>query len=419
VARNGAGTYNLPAGQPVVTGTVISSTTFNTLTSDIATALTASIANDGQTVPVANLPMGGFKLTGLGDATVANDAIRYNGALGTPSSGTVTNLTGTASININGTVGSTTPTTGKFTTVTATGGINEARGSIAMHATTMDLWAQPNIIDGTSSAVTITAIANAPQAGARRVLYPVAASVITNGATFAVDGAANATAAAGDRWEFEAITTSTYKVHITKADGTAVASGASSGFATGMGMALHTATVPSGWILADGRTIGDASSGATNRANADCQALFTEFWNSYANAELAVSGGRGANAAADWAAHKTIGVPDLRGRTIVGKDNMGGTTASRITSGGSGITGTTLGASGGTETHTLTTAQLASHQHTINVRGSGTGALTSINSTNATDGDNLGGASSTANAGSGSAHQNTQPSIVCNYIIKL
>ncbi len=37
-------------------------------------------------------------------------------ALGTPSSGTVTNLTGTASININGTVGATTPTTGVFTT---------------------------------------------------------------------------------------------------------------------------------------------------------------------------------------------------------------------------------------------------------------------------------------------------------------
>jgi hypothetical protein len=110
------------------------------------------------------------------------------------------------------------PTTGG----SMTGPINEARGSVAMHATTMNLWAQPNIIDGTSSAVTITAIANAPQAGARRVLYPVANSIITNGATFAVDGAANATAAAGDKWEFEAITTSTYKVHVTKKDGTAV-----------------------------------------------------------------------------------------------------------------------------------------------------------------------------------------------------
>ena len=39
--------------------------------------------------------------------------------LGTPASGTVTNLTGTASININGTVGATTPTTGVFTTLTS------------------------------------------------------------------------------------------------------------------------------------------------------------------------------------------------------------------------------------------------------------------------------------------------------------
>jgi hypothetical protein len=56
--------------------------------------------------------------TGTAGAFVVN-----GGALGTPSSGTVTNLTGTASININGTVGATTPTTGNFTTVTATTGI--------------------------------------------------------------------------------------------------------------------------------------------------------------------------------------------------------------------------------------------------------------------------------------------------------
>lgn len=105
---------------------------------------------------------------------------------------------------------------------TFTGPVNEARGSVAMHATTMDLWAQPNIIDGTGSAVTITAIANAPQAGARRVLYPIANTVITNGAIFAVDGAANYTTAAGDALEFEAITTNTYKVHVTKKDGTSV-----------------------------------------------------------------------------------------------------------------------------------------------------------------------------------------------------
>jgi hypothetical protein len=54
------------------------------------------------------------------------DNVVFNGALGTPSSGTVTNLTGTASININGTVGATTANTGSFTslayTTTLTGG---------------------------------------------------------------------------------------------------------------------------------------------------------------------------------------------------------------------------------------------------------------------------------------------------------
>jgi hypothetical protein len=66
--------------------------------------------------------------TGVGTALALNVGsagafVTFDGALGTPSSGTVTNLTGTASININGTVGATTPTTGAFTTVTATTGI--------------------------------------------------------------------------------------------------------------------------------------------------------------------------------------------------------------------------------------------------------------------------------------------------------
>ena len=50
----------------------------------------------------------------------SNATLLYSGgALGTPSSGTVTNLTGTASININGTVGATTANTGAFTTLTS------------------------------------------------------------------------------------------------------------------------------------------------------------------------------------------------------------------------------------------------------------------------------------------------------------
>ena len=48
--RNGSGTYALPSGNPVTSGTTISSTTHNSTNTDIATALTDSIDKDGQTV---------------------------------------------------------------------------------------------------------------------------------------------------------------------------------------------------------------------------------------------------------------------------------------------------------------------------------------------------------------------------------
>lgn len=65
MSRNGSGTYSLPAGNPVVTGTTISSTWANNTLNDIAAALTASIANDGQTPILANQDWGGFDITNI------------------------------------------------------------------------------------------------------------------------------------------------------------------------------------------------------------------------------------------------------------------------------------------------------------------------------------------------------------------
>lgn len=70
MARNGAGTYTLPAGNPVTTGTTISSTWANNTLTDIASGLTTSLAYDGQTAPVANLPMATYAHTNVGNATV-------------------------------------------------------------------------------------------------------------------------------------------------------------------------------------------------------------------------------------------------------------------------------------------------------------------------------------------------------------
>jgi len=63
----------LPAGNPVVTGTTISSTTHNNTMTDMATALTNSIAKDGQTTITANLPMGTYRHTGVSNATALTD----------------------------------------------------------------------------------------------------------------------------------------------------------------------------------------------------------------------------------------------------------------------------------------------------------------------------------------------------------
>ena len=76
---NGTGTFLInTSGQPVVTGTTITSTAFNALTADLATGLSTAITKDGQTVVTGNIPLNGFKLTNVGAPTVAGDALTYS-----------------------------------------------------------------------------------------------------------------------------------------------------------------------------------------------------------------------------------------------------------------------------------------------------------------------------------------------------
>lgn len=75
MSRNGSGTYTLPAGNPVVTGTSIASTWANTTMTDLANALTDSLAADGQTTMTGNLKMGANKITGLADGTLTTDGV--------------------------------------------------------------------------------------------------------------------------------------------------------------------------------------------------------------------------------------------------------------------------------------------------------------------------------------------------------
>lgn len=77
MSRNGSGTYSLPAGNPVVTNTIISSTWANNTLGDIANALTGSVASDGQTTMTGNLNVGNNKVINVDDGTDPSDAVNY------------------------------------------------------------------------------------------------------------------------------------------------------------------------------------------------------------------------------------------------------------------------------------------------------------------------------------------------------
>jgi microcystin-dependent protein len=96
----------------------------------------------------------------------------------------------------------------------------------------------------------------------------------------------------------------------------------------------------------------------------------------------------------------TFNLPDCRGRASVGKDDMGGTAANRITTAGAGFDGKTLAAAGGSQTHTLTTAQLPSHTHPAAAASNGAHTHTGTAASN-------GAHTHTGTAASAGAHAHT------------
>jgi len=76
MARNGSGVFSLVANSaaPAVASTLIEAASFNAVMNDVATALTGSLAANGETTVTGNIPLGGYKLTGVGAATARTDA---------------------------------------------------------------------------------------------------------------------------------------------------------------------------------------------------------------------------------------------------------------------------------------------------------------------------------------------------------
>ena len=138
----------------------------------------------------------------------------------------------------------------------------------------------------------------------------------------------------------------------------------------------------------------------------------------------------------------TFNLPDLRGRSVFGLDNMGGTSANRLTNQSGGVDGDTRGATGGSETHTLTSGESASHTHSFSATTSTNGAhthtfatftsgtggvrpLTGLGTSGNTitvqsDGDHTHTVSgTTGSSGSGTAHNNLPPAIILPYIMRV
>lgn len=164
------------------------------------------------------------------------------------------------------------------------------------------------------------------------------------------------------------------------------------------------ASAPSGWLLCFGQAVSRTT---------------------YAALFAAVSTTYGAGDGST-----TFNLPDIRGRAVAGKDDMGGTSAARLNS----IASTTLGTAGGSQSHTLATTEIPAHQHFIaaadtvattpalsatnyvaRVR-SDTGNSPNYTLTGTTIEATLGLTSAT---GGGGAHNNVQPTIILNYIIKV
>jgi len=167
--------------------------------------------------------------------------------------------------------------------------------------------------------------------------------------------------------------------------------------------AIRTASNAPAWLLCAGGTVGNASSSATVRANADMATIFAHLWDTVANAELAIQdsagspSSRGADAATDFAANKRMPLPDLRGTALVGLDNLGGSSANTITGGWAD----TIGDVGGSETHTLAAAEIPDND--TNANGTVTAATT---------------IAITGHSGSASsAHNNIQPTMAVATLI--
>ena len=182
-----------------------------------------------------------------------------------------------------------------------------------------------------------------------------------------------------------------------------------------------------GWIVLNDGTIGNGSSGATTRANPDCAALFALFWLA-GGLPMYVAGtwtevGRGASAAADFAADRHLQTPKVLGRALAGAGQGAGMTVMRYWCWWDGD-----------EFVPLAEAHLPAHYHTIPAhnhalartlpnyatsKSTSSGAYTIADVSSGVNWTENYPGGTTGYVGSGHGHPNVGPRFYCNFLCKL
>lgn len=343
--RNGSGTMTLVHDWTTDRDAAIKITAsrFDSQENDIKDEITNSVAVDGQSTMTGNLKMGSNKVTGVGAATLTTDA---------PNALQVQN--------------------GSFTYAAAGGSAN---------AYTLTL------------APAITAYA------AGQVFVFKANHLSTGAATLNVSGLGAKNILVEGLYNLPPYAIKNNQLVKVMYDGTQFQP-VDHGATTGDVMPWLSSTVKPGWAVLDGTsTIGSATSGATFAAAVN-EGLFRYLWDSCTDTDAAVSTGRGANAAADFAANKTLTLPTSKDRSMYG---IGSTiTQAMARTGAATVTSTgTVGTSGAT---TISTGEMPAHTHTLACYNS---ESIDNNSTAAAGGDVNSTTATTASTGSGGSHTHT------------
>ncbi|WP_422001756.1 phage tail protein [Reyranella sp.] len=177
-----------------------------------------------------------------------------------------------------------------------------------------------------------------------------------------------------------------------------------SGVPAGCVLPFAGAVAPDGWLLCAGQAV-------SRTTYAD---LFAVLGTTY-------GGGDGST---------SFNLPDLRGRVAAGRDDMDGADAGRLA--GAVVGRTVLGGTGGAATHVLGLGEMPAHSHGVNdpghVHSYGAGQVPSSFTPRGTNGDGTNFNNnpttnaavtgiSVQSAGGGGAHNNTQPTLILNYVI--